>query len=460
MSRWRRRDAVAAEPLPPTRRNTELLLLVFAVLVPASAYAHVGLATNGTIPAEGARYGLGLGVLVLVAHVLVRFYAPYADPVLLPIAALLNGLGLVLIHRLDLETPGARAAPSQLLWSAVGVVLFAAVVIAVRDHRVLGRYAYLAATLALTLMTVPALFPAVNGAKVWIRLGRFSLQPGEFTKIVLCVFFASHLATRRETLMTIGRRAWGVNLPRGRDLGPIVAVWLTSVAILVLERDLGTSLLYFGVFVVMLHVATARIGWIVVGGFLIAAGALAVGAIEPHVHSRVENWLHPFASIEAGRGPGQLAQSLFCFAAGGLLGTGLGQGHSILVGFAAKSDFILATVGEELGLTGVAALFVLYALLVARGFRAGLTAPDTFGSLLAYGLSTVVAIQVFVVAGGVSALIPLTGMTMPFLAQGGSSVVTNWALIALLIKISDRGRRPLAPIGQPAVEPRPVEVGV
>jgi len=460
MSGWRRRDAVTGEALPPTRRNTEFLLLVFAVLVPLFAYACVGLATNDTIPPDTAKYGLGMGLLVLVAHVLVRFCAPYADPVLLPIAALLNGLGLVLIHRLDLETPQTRAAPSQLMWSAVGVVLFAAVMVAVRDHRVLGKYAYLAAALALFLMIVPAFFPAINGAKVWIRFGPFSLQPGEFAKIVLCVFFASYLAAKRETLMTIGRRVWGVNLPRGRDLGPIVAVWLTSVAILVLERDLGTSLLYFGVFVVMLHVATARIGWIVVGGVLIAAGAFVVGSIEPHVHSRVENWLHPFASIEAGLGPGQLAQSLFCFAAGGLLGTGLGMGHSILVGFAAKSDFILATAGEELGLTGVAALFVLYALLVARGFRAGLMAPDTFGSLLAYGLSTVLAIQVFVVAGGVTALIPLTGMTMPFLAQGGSSVVTNWALIALLIKISDRGRRPPAPIDEPAVEPLPVKVGV
>ncbi|MFI1577940.1 FtsW/RodA/SpoVE family cell cycle protein [Embleya sp. NPDC020630] len=456
MSRWRRRKTAAGEPLPPTRRNTEFLLLVFAVLVPVFAYANVGLARHGSIPPDTAKYGLGLGLLVLIAHILVRFFAPYADPVLLPIAALLNGLGLVLIYRLDLEAPKVQAASSQLVWSAIGVILFAAVMIAVRDHRSLGKYAYLAAAVALFLMIVPVFFPAINGAKVWIRWGSFSLQPGEFAKIILVVFFASYLAGTRETLMMIGHRFCGVNLPRGRDLGPVLAVWLASVGILVLERDLGTSVLYFGAFVVMLYVATARIGWILVGLILIALGAFVVGSAEPHVHSRVQNWLDPFASIHAGLGPGQLAQSLFCFAAGGLLGAGLGLGHSILVGFAAKSDFILATVGEELGLTGIAALLVLYALLIARGFRAGLTAPDAFGSLLAYGLSAVLAIQVFVVAGGVTALIPLTGMTMPFLAQGGSSVVTNWALIALLMKISDRGRRPLAPIEEPV--PLPEEV--
>jgi cell division protein FtsW (lipid II flippase) len=458
MSRWRRGDAAARRLRPPTRRNTEFLLLVFAVLIPVLAYANVGLAKNDTIPPDTAKYGLGLGFLVLVAHLLVRRYAPYSDPVLLPIAALLNGLGLVLIYRLDLETPHVQAASSQLMWSAIGVILFAVVLIAVPDHRTLGKYAYLSAAMALFLMVVPAFFPAINGAKVWIRVGPFSLQPGEFAKIILCVFFASYLATKRETLMTIGRRFWGVNLPRGRDLGPVVAVWLVSVAILVLERDLGTSFLYFGAFIVMLYVATARIGWILVGLLLTALGAFGVGSVEPHVHSRVQNWLDPFASVDAGLGPGQLAQSLFCFAAGGLLGAGLGLGHSILVGFAAKSDFILATVGEELGLTGIAALLVLYAFLVARGFRAGLQAPDAFGSLLAYGLSAVLAIQVFVVAGGVTALIPLTGMTMPFLAQGGSSVVTNWALIALLMKVSDRGRRPPAPVDEP--EPMPEAVPV
>lgn len=225
-------------------------------------------------------------------------------------------------------------------------------------------------------------------------------------------------------------------------LGPIVAIWLLSVGVLVLERDLGTSLLFFGLFVIMLYVATGRTGWIAVGLVLASAGAFLVGSLEPHVHSRVQDWLDPFASIRAGDGPGQLAQSLFSFAAGGMLGSGLGLGHSVLIGFATKSDFILATAGEELGLVGLTALFLLYALLVARGYRAGLSLRDPFGRLLAIGLASIVALQVFVIAGGVMGLIPLTGMAMPFLAQGGSSVVTNWVIVALLIRVSDSARAP------------------
>jgi cell division protein FtsW (lipid II flippase) len=233
-------------------------------------------------------------------------------------------------------------------------------------------------------------------------------------------------------------------------LGPVLAIWLISVGVLVLERDLGTSLLFFGLFVVMLYVATGRTGWIAVGLLLASAGAVAAGTLEPHVHGRVQDWLHPFATIDAGLGPNQLAQSLFAFADGGVLGTGLGQGHSYLIGFAAKSDFILATAGEELGLAGLSALFLLYALLVARGFRAGLALRDSFGRLLAVGLSSIVALQVFVIAGGVMDLIPLTGMAMPFLAQGGSSVVTNWIIVALLIRVSDSARRPVPePAGAP-----------
>ncbi len=236
-----------------------------------------------------------------------------------------------------------------------------------------------------------------------------------------------------------------MQLPTGRVLGPIVAVWLVSVGVLVLERDLGTSLLFFGLFVVLLYVATGRTGWIAVGLLLASLGAVAVGRLEPHVHHRIETWLHPFASIEAGEGPNQLAQSLFAFAEGGMLGSGLGLGHSVLIGFAVKSDFILATAGEELGLAGLSAIFLLYGLLVERGYRAGLALRDPFGRLLAVGLASLVALQVFVIAGGVTGLIPLTGMAMPFLAQGGSSVVTNWAIVALLVRLSDCARRQAAP---------------
>ncbi|MFJ9806822.1 FtsW/RodA/SpoVE family cell cycle protein [Streptomyces sp. NPDC101158] len=426
----------------PKRRGVELSLLVGAVLICVYGYAEVGLARNGAVPPDAARYGAGLGLLALLAHLAVRLRAPFADPLLLPIAVLLNGLGLVLIYRLDLETPGDRAAPTQLVWSTLGVTLFIVVVVLLRDHRVLQRYAYLSVAAALGLMTLPIFFPAVNGAKIWIRIDGLSFQPGEFAKILLAVFFAAYLAANRNALAYTGRKVWKLQFPTGRVLGPIVAIWVLSVGVLVLERDLGTSLLFFGLFVIMLYVATGRTGWIAVGLLLAAAGAFLVGSLEPHVHTRVQDWLDPFASIRAGDGPGQLAQSLFAFAAGGMLGAGLGLGHSVLIGFATKSDFILATAGEELGLVGLTALFLLYALLVARGYRAGLALRDPFGRLLAIGLASILALQVFVIAGGVMGLIPLTGMAMPFLAQGGSSVVTNWVIVALLVRVSDSARAP------------------
>ncbi|MFI6107820.1 FtsW/RodA/SpoVE family cell cycle protein [Streptomyces sp. NPDC093595] len=424
------------------RRGVELSLLIGAVLIAVFGYAAVGLARSGAVPPDTATYGAGLGLLALLAHLAVRFRAPYADPLLLPIAVLLNGLGLVLIYRLDLETPGDRAAPTQLVWSTLGVGLFIVAVVFLRDHRMLQRYAYVSVAAALLLLSVPIFFPAVNGAKIWIRIGGLSFQPGEFAKILLAVFFAAYLAVNHNALTHAGRRLGPVQLPAGRVLAPIVAIWVLSVGVLVLERDLGTSLLFFGLFVIMLYVATGRIGWIAVGLVLAGVGAFVVGSLEPHVNGRVEDWLDPFASIEAGQGPGQLAQSLFAFAAGGVLGAGLGLGESTLIGFAAKSDFILATVGEELGLAGLTALFLLYALLVARGYRTGLALRDPFGRLLATGLASIVALQVFVIAGGVMGLIPLTGMAMPFLAQGGSSVVTNWIIVALLIRVSDSARAP------------------
>jgi cell division protein FtsW (lipid II flippase) len=449
--------ATATRPAPPTAtpRGVELSLIVGAVAVSVYGYAEVGLAAEGRLPPGAAGYGGGTAALALLAHLAVRARARYADPLLLPIAVLLNGIGLVLIHRLDLAPSlGAPAADSQLVWSAVGVGLFVAVVLALGDHRVLSRYAYLSVTAALALMAVPIFFPAVNGARIWIRFAGFSIQPGEFAKVLLAVFFAGYLSANRAALAYTGRRVVRarrlgrlgllrrLQLPTGRVLGPVLAIWLVSVGLLVLERDLGTSLLFFCLFVVMLYLATGRTGWIAVGLLLAAAGAFAAGSLEPHVHGRVQDWLHPFTTIDAGLGPGQLAQSLFAFAGGGVLGTGLGQGHSYLIGFAAKSDFVLATAGEELGLAGLCALFGLYALLVARGFRAGLALRDPFGRLLAAALASLLALQVFVTAGGVMDLIPLTGMAMPFLAQGGSSVVTNWIIVALLIRISDRARRP------------------
>ncbi|GAA1922070.1 FtsW/RodA/SpoVE family cell cycle protein [Streptomyces sodiiphilus] len=444
----------------PSRRNTELAMLVFAVLLPVLAYLNVGLARDGAVPAGALGYGLGLGLLAGVAHLVMRRWAPYADPLMLPIATLLNGLGLVLIWRLDQEpsitTPalGGAMAPGQLMWSTVGVALFLGVLIFLKDHRILQRYTYISMLVALALLIAPMFYPPVNGARIWVTIpGVGSLQPGEFAKIVIAVFFAGYLMVKRDALALASRRFMGLYLPRGRDLGPILVIWGISLLILIFETDLGMSLLFFGIFVVMLYVATERTSWIVFGLLLSATGAVAVASVNEHVGTRVGNWLDPLA-LGANGGVTETAQAMYAFGSGGLLGAGLGQGYSRLIGgIATKSDYILATVGEELGLVGLMAVILLYALLIQRGLRTALAARDPFGKLLAVGLSGVFAIQVFVVAGGVTGLIPLTGMTMPFLAQGGSSVIANWALVALLLRISDTARRPApAPASSPDAE--------
>ncbi|NUS11222.1 MAG: FtsW/RodA/SpoVE family cell cycle protein [Streptomyces sp.] len=439
----------------PNRRNTELALLVFAVLIPVFAYANVGLAKNNSVPAGLLGYGVGLGLLAGVAHLLVRKFAPYSDPLMLPIATLLNGLGLVLIWRLDQEPSlGTPMASKQLMWSTVGVALFIAVLVFLKDHRILQRYTYISMALALFLLVLPVFFPAVYGARIWVTLpGIGSLQPGEFAKIVITIFFAGYLMVKRDALALASRRVMGLYLPRGRDLGPILVIWAMSLLILIFETDLGTSLLFFGLFVIMLYVATERTSWIVFGLLLSAAGAVAVASTEPHVKVRVQDWLHPLALASNG-GVTETAQSRYAFGAGGLFGSGLGQGYSRLIGgIAPKSDYILATVGEEMGLAGVMAVLLLYGLLIERGMRTALAARDPFGKLLAVGLSGAFALQVFVVAGGVTGLIPLTGMTMPFMAQGGSSVIANWALVAILLRISDTARRPApSPAASPDAE--------
>ncbi|MBT1092733.1 MULTISPECIES: FtsW/RodA/SpoVE family cell cycle protein [Streptomyces] len=452
----------------PSRRNTELVLLAFAVVIPVFAYANVGLAMNDEVPAGLLGYGLGLGLLAGIGHLAVRKFAPYADPLMLPLATLLNGLGLVVIWRLDQSkrlSNYADAAPRQLLYSALGVALLVAVLVFLKDHRVLQRYTYISMAGALFLLIlplVPGLGANIYGAKIWINIpGLGTVQPGEFAKIVLAVFFAGYLMVKRDALALASRRFMGLYLPRGRDLGPILVVWVISILILVFETDLGTSLLFFGMFVIMLYVATERTSWIVFGLLMSAVGAVGVASFEPHIQTRVQAWLDPareFQLSRAGVQDGilhseQAMQALWAFGSGGTLGTGLGQGNSDLIGFAANSDFILATFGEELGLAGVMAILLLYGLIVERGVRTALAARDPFGKLLAVGLSGAFALQVFVVAGGVMGLIPLTGMTLPFVAYGGSSVIANWALIGILLRISDTARRPApAPAPNPDAE--------
>ncbi|MFE7549261.1 FtsW/RodA/SpoVE family cell cycle protein [Streptomyces gardneri] len=451
----------------PSRRNTELALLAFAVAIPVFAYLNVGLAIDGKVPAGMAGYGLGLALLAGVAHLVVRKWAPYSDPLLLPLATLLNGMGLVLIWRLD-QSPRLIAksirdfgsfspdAPKQMLYSAIGIAMFVGVLLLLKDHRVLQRYTYISMAAALVLLLlplVPGLGTPVYGAKIWINVAGFSIQPGEFAKIVLAVFFSGYLMVKRDALALASRRFMGLYLPRGRDLGPILTIWAVSLLILIFENDLGTSLLFFGMFVIMLYVATERTSWIVMGLGMSVAGAVGVASFASHVQARVDAWADPFACAEKVPACDQMTEVLMSFGSGGILGTGLGQGNSDLIGFAANSDFIFATVGEELGLAGVMVFLLLYGLIVERGVRTALAARDPFGKLLAMGLSGAFALQIFVVAGGVMGLIPLTGMTMPFLAYGGSSVIANWALVGILIRISDTARRPApAPAPSPDAE--------
>ncbi|MGH3367514.1 MAG: FtsW/RodA/SpoVE family cell cycle protein [Nocardioidaceae bacterium] len=428
------------------RRGSELVLLVLALVIGIGAYAITGLGREGEVPADVVVYGGGLTVLAVGAHVLVRYLAPYADPVLLPVVVALNGLGLAMLHRIDLSLKAAGDeagpfAPPQLMWSAIGVVLFCAVLVVIRDHRRLQAFTYTLGLVGLGLLVLP-LLPVIgneiNGARIWIQLFGFSFQPGEVAKICLVVFFAGYLVVNREALALAGRRFLGIDLPRGRDLGPILLAWAASLAILVFQQDLGSSLLFFGIFVLLLYVSTERPGWLVLGGGLFLGGAFMAYSLFGHVRDRVEGWVDPFSNPDVYY---QIVQSQYGLAFGGILGQGLGEGSPTLVPFS-WSDFIVSSLGEELGLTGLMAIILMYALIVERGLRISLVCRDAFGKLLAVGLAVSFALQVFVVIGGVTRLIPLTGLTTPFLSAGGSSMVANWAIIALLLRISDHARQP------------------
>lgn len=429
---------------PRTRRNVELVLLLLAIGIVMLAYVNVGLANTGSIPPGLAAHGLGLLVITGAFHAVLRWKAAYADPLLLPIVTLLNGLGLVMIHRLDIAAGRSIAeglALRQLIWSALAVFIAGAVLWFLRDHRMLRRYTFTAAVVAFVLLVlplVPGLGRSVYGSRIWIGLGPFTLQPGEIAKIALAVFFAGYLVQTRDALSLAGRKVLGFTLPRGKDLGPILVAWVLSLGVLVFETDLGSSLLLFGLFVAMLYVATERTSWIAIGLSLFCGGAYLAFLLFGHVQERVNLWLDPFT------GPSdQIAKGLMGMAAGGLLGTGLGRGRPYLTPFA-QSDFIIPSFGEELGLVGLVAILMLYVLLVERGLRTALGVRDGFGKLLASGLAFSMALQCFVVVGGVTRVIPLTGLTMPFLSSGGSSLLANWSLVALLLRISDVARRPVA----------------
>lgn len=457
---------VAAGEMPRSRvrnfrRNSELRLLLLAMALVAAYAATVEATLLETVTSDFWVPAALLTVVFLGMHVVIRFLAPHADPVLLPLVALANGLGVSFLRRLDLARTAvteegdlpvfAGTGGRQLAWTLLSVILAAVLLAVVRDHRTVSRYAYTLGLTGLVLVMIPALLPGrfseENGAKLWIKFGGFSIQPGEFAKLALLAFFAYYLVRKREVLSLASRRILGIDFPRGRDLGPVLVVWAISLMVLVLQKDLGTSLLYFGLFVVTLYIATERGSWLIIGLLLFTGGAFlayflgsTIGGPFKNFYDRVGIWLDPF-SDPYGKG-WQLVQSLLGLGTGGLFGTGPGGGQPTLVA-EVHNDFIFAGMGEEIGLFGLSALLMIYLLIVERGLRAGIAVRDSFGKLVAGGLAFTLALQIFVVVGGITGLIPMTGQTTPFLSAGGSSLMANWMLVAMLLRISDAARRPV-----------------
>ena len=432
-------------------RWAEAGLLGIALVIGLGGFVLTAINRTGSSPAQVLQLGGALVLIALVVHLWVRFTAPWADPVILPTAVALNGVGLAMIQRLDLsyERSGQMqylVGNKQLVWTVLGVILFCAVLFLLRDHRRLRRWdnwAMWVGLVFLVLPFMPFLGREINGARIWISLGPMSFQPAELSKVLLAVFFASFLVSNRDNLALAGRRVLWMNLPRARHLIPLLVVWGVSIAVLVLQKDLGSSVLLFGLFVVVLYVATDRPSWLLIGAGLFLPAAWFAATQLNHVQQRINGWLNAMDPevYNAGGGSWQLVTGLFGLASGGLLGTGWGKGYPNLVTFA-NSDFIVAALGEELGLTGSLAILALYLVLIERGLRTAMTLRDGFGKLLATGLSFTIALQVFVVVGGVTRLIPLTGLTTPFLAYGGSSLISNWIILALLLRLSDAARRP------------------
>ncbi|WP_295782380.1 FtsW/RodA/SpoVE family cell cycle protein [uncultured Microbacterium sp.] len=440
--------------VPAKQRNRELGLLVFAIAVYAGAVVLVQLGATGAVETGFLTLAAVPAVLALITHVVLRLRARDADPFVLPIATVLTGLGIAMIYRIDLaeqSTGWDATGHRQIAWAAIAMVAALVVLIFVRNYRVLFRYTYLFGLVGILLLLLPFV-PGLGtdqNADVWVSLGFVSFQPGELAKICLAIFFAGYLVRTRESLTSTGTRFLFMTWPRARELGPVLIIWLVSLGIIVLQRDLGTGLLIFGMFVAMLYVATGKTSWVLIGLVLVASGAFLASRFLPYVNGRFANWLNAFDPevIDRDGGSYQLVQGIFGLSHGGLFGTGLGQGRPYITPLS-QSDYIVPSLGEELGLVGLFAILALYMVFTSRGIRVGLAGQDDFGKLLATGFSFTIALQVFIMVGGVTRVIPLTGLTTPFLAAGGSSLIANWIIVAFLLRISDAVRsRPRVVIG-------------
>lgn len=430
-------------------RGSELMLLGLAALITVAARGLVDYHADVLVIADMVVYTVIVVAVLLALHIALRRWARDADPVIVPAVATLTGVGLAMIRRIDFAW-AARGKPTrfgeiQSIWVLVGVGICIAIILVLRDYRVLRRFTYTAGVLGLVGLLLP-LMPVIgrelNGARIWIHLFGRSLQPGEFAKIAFVIFFAGYLQTNRDTLAVAGPKILGIRFPRARDMGPLLVVWAAAIVVQVAERDLGTSLLLFGIFVGMLYVATRRTSWVVLGVGLFLVGAAFAGSVFSHVRVRYVAWLNALDPDVYSSGQSeQLVRGLFGMASGGLFGTGLGQGRPDLVPYS-YSDFIVPSLGEELGLTGLLAILLLYVIVVQRAMRTAIGVRDGFGKLLAAGLGITIALQTFIVVGGVMRVIPLTGLATPFLAYGGSAMIANWIIVALLLRISDQARRP------------------
>jgi cell division protein FtsW (lipid II flippase) len=446
------------------RRSTEMWMTLFACGIVAFAFASTAASLKDQHLSTIVEYMIAFLVIVFGAHLAVRRWAPYADPLLLPIATVLNGLGIVMIYRLNqagrdgnpsangqpISTLSHSATTTQIIYSVLGVVILVVFLAFIKDIKALQPYTYILGLAGMFLIALPALLPssisgvAGTSAKIQVSIGGFSIQPEEFGKLLLAASFASYLVINGKKLSLLTEKWWIFSLPRRRDLAPILVVWALSMLILIFESDIGTSAVFMGLFVAMLYIATGRRSWAILGFLLFVAGAFLTAKLVPHVGVRFSVWLHPFSSanlLQGAQPSYQTAQGLYGLGNGGLLGKGLGNGQPFWTPLV-QSDEIFTSFGEELGLTGVMALLLLYGLFVQRGLRTAMLVKDDYSKLLASGLSFMFALQVFVIVGGVTNLIPFAGITTPFLSQGGSSLISSWLLVAVLARLSDTARRP------------------